>query len=228
MESFLNETKEFDELFKRLDQMQNYLFEIKKLELYMLPEPTCLQNAYVINMHKLRKKWPDKFPSLDTIEKFIENEKKLFFLPQQYYYYYLYYHLLIAYKKFHEKYPNKEIYDDKTILDYEIVSEYLSRKNLNATKFFELYFEKGVDQLNDEDLIYAKIDDSTIEAASDYLMDENISHEMSSEPSAPPLEMLESEVEVPKSLSPLSFVVEKNIQDFTENIGKKARENEIY
>ena len=101
---------------------------------------------------------------------------------------------------------------------------------MNATKFFELYFEKGIDQLNDKDLIYAKIDDSTIEAANDYLMDENISHEMSSEPSAPPLEILESEVEVPKSLSPLSFVVEKNIQDFTENLtqGKKARENEIH
>ena len=79
METFLKEALVFDDLFKRLKQMQSYLFDIKKLELFTLPKLVCLQNAYMMNMHYLNNKWLDIFPSLQTIEKFIEDEKNYFF-----------------------------------------------------------------------------------------------------------------------------------------------------
>ena len=48
MELFLNETEVFDNLFKCLKQMQVYLHDMKKLEVFNLPKPVCLQNAYMI------------------------------------------------------------------------------------------------------------------------------------------------------------------------------------
>ena len=210
MESFLKEKLVFDDLFDRLKQMQNYLFDIKKLELFTLPKPVCLQNAYMLNMHSINNKWLDIFPSLQTIEKFIEDEKKLFFLPDENYYY-LYYHLLIAYKKFLEL--DKKIYDDETPLDYEYISNYLVRKNLNATKFFQFYLEKGPN-LNETHLVHATLEKSDEET--NYKFDENISREMSSEPTAPSLES-EIEIEIPKIVSPSpSLEVEIDIENYAE------------
>ena len=127
-------------------------------------------------------------------------------------YYYLYYHLLIAYKNF-LKSGKKEIYDDETPLDYDKISEYLVRKNLNATKFFEIYLEKG-QNLSDLDLTRAnlkevdeltnfKIDEKIIprKMTTEQTMTLSIESEiekMSSEPTP------ESEiVEIPKTISPL-------------------------
>ena len=61
MELFLNETEVFDNLFKCLKQMQVYLHDMKKLEVFNLPKPVCLQNAYMMNMYYLNKQWLDKF-----------------------------------------------------------------------------------------------------------------------------------------------------------------------
>lgn len=214
MESFLNETEVFDNLFKRLKQMQIYLYDMKKLDAFNLPKPVCLQNAYMMNMYYLNKKWLDKFPSLQTIEKLIQDGKKLFFLPERDYYY-LYYHLLVAYKNFQELGDNKKIYDDETHLDYDSLSTYISRKNLSAVDFFESYFERGLN-----------FHDKSAGEATDYMIDEDIPHEMSSEPAAPPLELSESEIEVAKTVSPLSFLGETKVENYSEE--KKVKENEIY
>ena len=103
-------------------------------------------------MFYLSNKWPEEFPNLQTIKKSIKDNRKLFYMPEQDYYY-LYYHLLIAYKNF-LKSDKKKIYDDETPLDYDKISEYLVRKNLNATKFFEVYLEKG-QNFDDLDLVHA-------------------------------------------------------------------------
>ena len=217
METFFTEALVSDDLFKLLKQMQNYLFDFKKLEVFALPKLVCLQNEYSMNMFYLSNKWLDNFPSLKTIKKFIEDEKKLFFLPKKDDYYYLYYHLLIAYKKFLQL--DKKIYDDETPLDYEYISNYLIRKNLNATKFFEVYLEKGIN-LNDTDLVHATLEKSDEET--NYKFDENIPREMTSEPTAPSLES-EIEIEIPKTVSP-SPSLEIDIENYPEE--KKVEEEE--
>ena len=223
MESFLNETEVLDNLFKRLKQMQIYLYDMKKLESFNLPKPVCLQNAYMMNMYYLNKKWLDKFPSLQTVEKFIDGGKKLFFLPEQSEHYYLYYHLLVAYKNFQE-YDGMKIYDDETLLDYDSISTYLSRNNLVATEFFEKYFVKGLN-FHKEDFVYSTLDKS-VGGPVGYVTNEDITHEMSPEPTAPPLE-LEPEIEVAKITSPLSFTAEKlEVENYPEE--KKVKENEIF
>ena len=63
-------------VFQLLKRIQNHLFEFKKLKLFTLPKPICLQNDYLLNMFYLNNKWLDDFPSVQTIEKFIKDEKK--------------------------------------------------------------------------------------------------------------------------------------------------------
>ena len=208
MEEFLNQKLEFDDLFDRLMQMQNYLLDIKKLELFNLPKPVCLQNAYMLNMHYINNNWNDTFPRLKTVEEFIQAGKKLFFLPETNYYYYLYYHLLIAYKEFEDS--STEIYDDETALDYDGISHYLLKNNLNATEFFKLYLKGGI-YLDKEDI---KRLQKANEVTDDKLSG-NIHREMSSEPTAP---MFESEIdlEVPK-IFPSSLEVEVgDLEDYPE------------
>ena len=227
MENFLKEKLMFDDLFDRLKQMQNYLFDIKKLELFNLPKPVCLQNAYMLNMYSINNKWSDNFPSLQTIEKFIQDEKKLFYLPEDDYFYYLYYHLLVAYKKFQESGSSKKIYDDETPLDYDVVSNYLTRKNLDATKFFEIYLEKGV-VLDEADLNYALLEEPSEESNKvTNKLDEISLREMSSELTAPSLEP-EIEVEVPKIMSPLSPLSPLEVDFNTVEEKKIAEEKEEY
>ena len=224
MNSFLNDTEILDNLFKRLRQMQTYLYDIKKLESFNLPKPVCLHNAYTMNVHYLNKKWLDKFPSLQTVEKLIEGGKKLFFLPEQIEHNYLYYHLLIAYKNFQE-YDSMKIYDDETPLDYDSISTYLSRNNLVATEFLEKYFLKGLN-FHKKDFVYSTVDKSVGEAV-DYVSDEDITHKMTTEPTAPPLE-LEPETEVAKMVSPVSFTAEKLQVEKLFPEEKKVKENQIF
>ena len=63
METIFTEASVSDDLFKHLKQMQNHLFDFKKLEIFTLPKPVCLQNEYSMNMFYLRNKWHDNFPS---------------------------------------------------------------------------------------------------------------------------------------------------------------------
>ena len=217
-----NNTKKSD-MFQLLKQMQNHLFDFKTLEIFALLKPVCLQNEYSINMFHLGNKWLDDFPDLQAIKKFIKDEKKLFYVPEEDYYY-LYYHLLVAYKNF-LKLDNKKIYNDKTRLDYDKISEYLIRKNLNATKFFEVYLEKG-ENLNSADLVHATLKE--VDEVTDYKFDEKfIPRRMTSEPTQAieikekagvtkfdfnvdsklpqPIEILsesEIEIEIPKTVSP--------------------------
>ena len=210
MEEFLNQKLEFDDLFDHLKQMQGYLLDIKKLELFNLPKPVCLQNAYMLNMHSINNRWLDIFPSLKAVEKFIQAGKKLFFLPELDYYYYLYYHLLVAYKEFEDS--SIEIYDgDETALDYDGISHYLLKKNLNATEFFKLYLKEGIYLGKEGIKRLEKANDVTDE------LDEIIRHQMSSEPTAPMFES-ETELELPKITSPLSssLEVEVDLENYPE------------
>ena len=214
MDSFLNETKALDNLFKHLKQMQNYLLDMKKLEFFNLPKPICLHNAYIINMHYLKDNWLDKFPSL-----------QLFFLPDEKKHYYLYYHLLISLKDFQEL-DGIQIYDDETSLDYDEISIFLTRNNLSACDFFMEYFLKGLN-VNNENFVTFN-NNKSIGYVSDDDNDDNITHEMSTEPSAPTLHLeLEPEhkVEISKTVSPLSLVEELEIIDSPK---KEVKENQIF
>ena len=225
MDSFLNETKALDNLFKHLKQMQNYLLDMKKLEFFNLPKPICLHNAYIINMHYLKDNWLDKFPSLQTVEEIIKNDKKLFFLPDEKKHYYLYYHLLISLKDFQEL-DGMQIYDDETSLDYDEISIFLTRNNLSACDFFMEYFLKGLN-VNNENFVTFN-NNKSIGYVSDDDNDDNITHEMSTEPSAPTLHLeLEPEhkVEISKTVSPLSLVEELEIIDSPK---KEVKENQIF
>ena len=217
MDSFVNETKVLDNLFKDLKQMQMYLMDMKKLESFNLPKPVCLHNAYVMNKHYLKENWLDKFPTLETVQKLLKNDKKLFFVPDEKKYYYLYYHLLIALSQFQEL-DGLQIFDDETSLDYDLVSIYLSRNNMSAFDFFMKYFMYGLN-INNENVLL------NISKSVDYVSDDdNLDNKMSSEPSAPSIE-LEPEVGVAKTLSPLSFTAES-----LENIDspKKVKQNKIF
>ena len=224
-------TKKSDDMFDLLKRMQNHLIDFKTLEIFTLPKPVCLQNEYTINMFYLSNKWPEDFPNLQTIKRSIKDDRKLFYMPQEDYYY-LYYHLLIAFKKF-LKSGKKDIYDDETPLDYDKISDYLIRKNLNATKFFEVYLEKG-QNLSDLDLAHASLKE--VDELTNYKFNEKFNprrmvteqtmtlsleseiEKMSSEP--------ESEiVEIPKTISSLPLS-ETEIE--SEPKGKiKLNEDEI-
>ena len=200
-------TKKSADMFELLKQMQNHLIDFKTLEIFALPKPVCLQNEYSINMFYLSNKWPEEFPDLQTIKKSIKDDRKLFYMPQEDYYY-LYYHLLIAYKNF-LKSGKKDIYDDETPLDYDKISDYLVRKNLNATKFLEVYLEKG-QNLSDLDLVHA-----TLKEVDEVTNEKFILRKMTTEPTMtiplePEIEKISSEptpeseiVEISKTISPL-------------------------
>ena len=200
-------TKKSADMFELLKQMQNHLIDFKTLEIFALPKPACLQNEYSINMFYLSNKWPEEFPDLQTIKKSIKDDRKLFYMPQEDYYY-LYYHLLIAYKNF-LKSGKKDIYDDEAPLDYDKISDYLAKKNLNATKFFEVYLEKG-QNLSDLDLVHA-----TLKEVDEVTNEKFILQKMTTEPTMtiplePEIEKMSSEptpeseiVEISKTISPL-------------------------
>ena len=204
-------TRKSDDMFELLKRMQNHLIDFKTLEIFTLPKPVCLQNEFSINMFYLSNKWPEEFPNLQTIKKSIEDDLKIFLMPQEDYYY-LYYHLLIAYKNFLKSGKKEEdIYDDETLLDYDKISDYLVRKNLSATKFFEVYLEKG-QNLSDLDLVHANLKE--VDEVTNYKFNENFNpRKMTTEktmtlPLESEIEKMSSEptpeseiVEIPKTVS---------------------------
>ena len=224
-------TKKSDDMFDLLKRMQNHLIDFKTLEIFTLPKPVCLQNEYTINMFYLSNKWPEDFPNLQTIKRSIKDDRKLFYMPQEDYYY-LYYHLLIAYKKF-LKSGKKDIYDDETPLDYDKISDYLIRKNLNATKFFEVYLEKG-QNLSDLDLAHASLKE--VDELTNYKFNEKfnprrmVTEQTMTLPLESEIEKMSSEpeseiVEIPKTISSLPLS-ETEIE--SEPKGKiKLNEDEI-
>ena len=152
MDSLLSETEVFDNLFKHLKQMQIYVTDMRKLEFFNLAKPVCLHNAYIMNKHYLKDNWLDKFPTLESVEKILKNNKKLFFVPDEEKY--LYYHLLIALSQFQEL-DGLQIFDDETSLDYDQISIYLSRNNMSAFNFFMRYFMYGLN-INNENVVLNK------------------------------------------------------------------------
>ena len=211
--------EKFD-LFQLFHRMQNQLFDFNTLKLFCLPKPVCLQNDHSLTMFHLNNKWPEDFPSLEKVEKCIQQGRKIFYLPEEDYYY-LYFHLLKAYKNFLKL--NKEIYNAETLLDYGTISEYLLRNNLNATKFFELYFEKG-QNLNDIDL------------ASVSLKQNDESQKMISEPVLPSIDLEnenenekenENKIEIVKTVSELpSTELEIELENIPEHKIKLEEDHE--
>ena len=220
--STFRDTMEKSDIFQLFKQMQHQLFDFKTLKLFILPKPVCLQNEHSLTMFYLNTKWPEEFPSLQTIKKFIKDEKKLFYLPEEDYYY-LYYYLLKAYKNFLKL--DKEINDIETPLDYDTINDYLIRNNLNATKFFEIYFEKG-QNLNDDDLTSASL--KQIDEVTNYKFNENFKpRKMTPEPIILSIDHEnenENEIEIAKTVSPLpSTQFEIEVEDLHEG---KVREEE--
>ena len=180
MSEFYKEIK-FLDLFELFNKIQDNIFFINDLQKFDLVTPLCIQNEQAILNFYLAEKWLDDFPKQSLIFKFIEEEKKLFYLPDSVEYYYIYYHLLKAYNNYLK--TGKRIYDDESQIDYYKISNELLEKKLNATKFFEIYLEKG-SNFTDEDFFFAKKNKDELNEfnfASSKLSTEETS-EMSSEP----------------------------------------------
>ena len=218
MDSLLNEVKVFDNVFKYLKQMQIYIQDMKKLEFHNLPKPICLHNAYILNKHYLKETWLDEFPTLENIEKKLKSDKLLCLVPDEEYYY-LYYHFLIALRQFQEL-DGLQIFDDVTSLDYYQISIYLDRNDMSAFDFFMKYFMYGLN-VDNENAVFLN-NSKSIDYVSD---DDNPDNKMSSEPTAPTLE-LEPQIEISKKLSPLSFEAEPTLENIDSP--KKVKQNEIF
>ena len=141
------------DLFQLLEKVQDNIILINDLKKFDLPIPVCIENEQHILDFYLTEKWIDNFPKQSLIIKLIEEEKKLFYLPESEDFYYLYYHLLMAFNNYLE--TGQEIYDDETQLNYNKLNDELIEKQLNATKFFEIYLKKG-SNFNEEDFFLAK------------------------------------------------------------------------
>ena len=152
MSEFYKVIKSLD-LFELFEKIQDNIFFIIDLRKFDLETPLCIQNEQNILNFYLTEKWLDDFPKQSLIFKFIEEEKKLFYLPESADFYYHYYHLLIACKNYLK--TGKKIYDYETQINYYKVNDELIGKKLNATKFFEIYLEKG-SNFTDEDFFLAK------------------------------------------------------------------------
>ena len=141
------------DLFQLLEKIQDNIIFISDLQKFDLPIPVCLENEQNILNFYLQEKWLNDFPKQSLIIKLIEEEKKLFYLPESEDFYYLYYHLLMAFNNYLE--TGQKIYDDETQLNYDKLNDELIEKQLNATKFFEIYFKKG-SNFSEEDFFLAK------------------------------------------------------------------------
>ena len=129
------------DLFQLLEKIQDNIIFISDLKKFDLPTPVCIENEQNILNFYLAEKWLNDFPKQSLIIKLIEDEKKLFYLPESEDFYYLYYHLLMAFNNYLE--TGQKIYDDQRPLNYNKLNDELIEKQLNATKFFEIYFKKG-------------------------------------------------------------------------------------
>ena len=143
------------DLFELLEKVQDNIILINDLEKFGLSAPLCIMNEQAILEFYLSEKWLNDFPKQSLVLKLIEERKKLFYLPESADFYYLYYHLLRAFSNYLE--TGQKIYDDDTELNYERLNDELIEKQLNATKFFEIYLKKG-SNFSQEDFFFAKKD----------------------------------------------------------------------
>ena len=141
------------DLFQLLEKVQDNIILINDFGKFNLPTPVCIKNEQNILNFYLAEKWLNDFPKQSLVLKLIEEEKKLFYLPESEDFYYLYYHLLIAFNNYLE--TGQKIYDDETQLNYTKLNDELIEKQLNATKFFEIYLKKG-SNFSEEDFFLAK------------------------------------------------------------------------
>ena len=144
------------DVFELLQKMQDNIIFIGDLQKFGLSVPLCIMNEQTIFNFYLSEKWLNDFPKQSLVLKLIEEEKKLFYLPESSYFYYLYYHLLLAFSKYLE--TGKKIYDDNTILNYERLNDEMIEKEMDATKFFLIYLQKG-SNFTKEDFFWAKKDE---------------------------------------------------------------------
>ena len=143
------------DLFELLEKVQDNIIFINDLEKFGLSAPLCIMNEQAILNFYLSEKWLNDFPKQSLILKLIEEDKKLFYLPESADFYYLYYHLLRAFSNYLE--TGQKIYDEDTALNYDRLNDELIEKQLNATKFFEIYLKKG-SNFSKEDFFLAKKD----------------------------------------------------------------------
>ena len=143
------------DLFELLEKVQDNIIFINDLEKFDLSAPLCIMNEQAILNFYLSEKWLNDFPKQSLVLKLIEEEKKLFYLPESADFYYLYYHLLRAFSNYLE--TGQKIYDEDTALNYDRLNDELIEKQLNATKFFEIYLKKG-SNFSKEDFFLAKKD----------------------------------------------------------------------
>ena len=178
------------DLFELFNKIQNDIFYINEIRKFDLEIPQCVKNKISILKFYMSEKWLDDFPEQSLILKFIQDEKELFYLPESADFYYLYYHLLRATKNYLEK--GKKIYNEYTSINYYKLNLELIEKKLNATKFFEIYFEKG-SNFTEEDLISVR---KTKDELNDEEFNFNSKEMISGEPE--PLKELISESELIK------------------------------
>ena len=143
------------DLFELLEKVQDNIIFINDLEKFGLSAPLCIMNEQAILNFYLSEKWLNDFPKQSLVLKLIEEDKKLFYLPESPDFYYLYYHLLRAFSNYLE--TGQKIYDEDTALNYDRLNDELIEKQLNATKFFEIYLKKG-SNFSEEDFFLAKKD----------------------------------------------------------------------
>ena len=143
------------DVLELLQKIQDNIILISDLKKFGLSVPLCTMNEQAILNFYLSEKWLYDFPKQSLVLKLIEEEKKLFYLPESSYFYYLYYHLLLAFSKYLE--TGKKIYDDNTILNYDRLNDEMIEKEMDATKFFLIYLQKGLN-FTKEDFLWAKKD----------------------------------------------------------------------
>ena len=161
------------DLFELFEKVQDNIIFINDLQKFGLQTPVCIQNEQNILNFYLSEKWLHDFPKQSLILKLIEEEKKLFYLPESTDFYYLYYHLLRAFSNYLE--TGQKIYDDETQLNYDKLNDEMIEKQLNATKFFEIYLKKG-SNFTEEDFFLAKKDKDELDfASSEIISDEMVS-----------------------------------------------------
>ena len=160
------------DLFELLEKVQSNIIFINDLQKFGLQTPVCIQNEQNILNFYLSEKWLNDFHKQSLILKLIEEEKKLFYLPELTDFYYLYYHLLRAFSNYLE--TGQKIYDDETQLNYDKLNDEMIEKQLNATKFFEIYLKKGSNFT--EDFFLANKDKDELDfASSEITSDEMVS-----------------------------------------------------
>ena len=163
------------DLFELLEKVQSNIIFINDLQKFGLQTPVCIQNEQNILNFYLSEKWLNDFPKQLLILKLIEEEKKLFYLPELTDFYYLYYHLLRTFSNYLE--TGQKIYDDETQLNYDKLNDEMIEKQLNATKFFEIYLKKGSNFT--EDFFLAKKDKDELDFASSKITSDEMVSQLS-------------------------------------------------